>query len=76
MYGVHRTTVYLPDDSRRALDRLAAERSCTVAELIREAIRAMTAEAEAPRPTLPLFKSGDETLAERVEEALEGFGES
>jgi hypothetical protein len=28
-----------------------------------------------PRPTLPLFRSSDPTLAERVDEALAGFGE-
>jgi hypothetical protein len=27
------------------------------------------------RPTLPLFPSGDPTVAERVDEALTGFGE-
>jgi hypothetical protein len=30
---------------------------------------------EPPRPRGPLFRSGDPTLAEHVDEALEGFGE-
>ena len=45
------------------------------AELIREALRAVTAHSAPPRPRLPLFKSGKPRLAERVDEALAGFGE-
>lgn len=76
LYGMHRTTVYLPDDLKRALERLAATRRCTEAELVREAVRALTSAAEAAAPRIPLFKSGEPRLAERVDEALRGFGES
>jgi hypothetical protein len=74
MYGMLKTTVYLPDDLKRALERIAAARGCSEAELIREAVRTLTHEAAAPRPRLPLFKSGKRRLAEHVDQALAGFG--
>jgi Arc/MetJ-type ribon-helix-helix transcriptional regulator len=75
MYGMKKTTVYLPEDLKSALGRVAAERGKSEAELIREAVRDLIRNSEAPRPRLPLFASGDPTLAERVEEELRGFGE-
>ena len=75
VYGMQKTTVYLPDDLKRALGRAAAARGCSEAELIREAVRAATEEALPPRPRLPLFRSGKRGLAERVDRALAGFGE-
>jgi len=44
--------------------------------LVREALQALVASATPPRPRLPLFKSGHPGLAERVDEALAGFGET
>ena len=75
MYGVHKTTVYLPDDLKKDLERVAATRGCSEAELIREAIRTLALGSAAPRPRVPLFKSGKPGLAERVDQALAGFGE-
>lgn len=72
---MHRTTVYLPDELKKALKRIAVQRGCSEAELVRQALVALAATAEAPAPRLPLFESGDPTLAERVDEALRGFGE-
>ena len=76
MYGMQKTTVYIPADIKDALARAAAARGVSEAELIREALRTLTAQAVPPRPRLPLFKSGKPKLAERVDEALAGFGES
>lgn len=70
-----KTTVYLPEDLKSALGLVAAERRLSEAELIREAVRELIRNAEQPRPRLPLFSSGDPTLAERVDEELAGFGE-
>lgn len=75
MYGMKKTTVYLPDDLKFALARVAAERGRSEAELIREAVRGLIRNSGMPRPRLPLFSSGDPTLAERVDEELRGFGE-
>ena len=70
-----KTTVYLPDDLKAALERTAAVQGRSDAALIREAVRKLTQDAEQPRPRLPLFSSGDPTLAERVDEELKkGFG--
>jgi hypothetical protein len=75
MYGMHKTTIYLPDDIKRALGQVAAARGCTEAQLVREALLSLTRRASPPRPRLPLFKSKRPRLAERVDEALAGFGQ-
>lgn len=76
MYGMQKTTVYVPGALKAALARTAAARQCSEAELIREALRAVTERSEPPRPRLPLFRSGKPRLAERADKALAGFGES
>lgn len=76
MYGMKRTTIYLPDDLKAALERAAARAGVSEAEVVRTAIADATAEDVSPRPRVPLFDSGDATLAERVDEELAaGFGE-
>ena len=70
-----KTTVYLPEDLKSALGRIAREKGRSEAELMREAIRDLVQNTEPPRPRLPLFSSGDPTLAERIDEELAGFGE-
>ncbi len=75
IYGMRRTTVYLPDDLKAALERTAAAHGTTEAEVVRSALTAATIEHAHPKPRIPLFASGDATLAERVDEALAaGFG--
>lgn len=76
MYGMKRTTIYLPDELKAALERTAAAQGKSEAEVVRCALTAATTDQAHPRPRLPLFDSGDPTLAERVDEALAaGFGE-
>lgn len=72
--GLEKTTVYVPSEAKRALGHLASARGTSEAELIRDALRKIVAEAPAPRPRLPLVQSDKTMLAERVDEALEGFG--
>jgi len=72
---VRKTTVYLPDDIKESLSRLAAETGRSEAELIRQALIMLTASAPRPRPNGRLFDSGTGGLAEAVDEALAGFGE-
>lgn len=69
-----KTTVYLPLDLKRAVRRVAAQRRCSEAALLREAIARLTAEVGAPVPTLPLFRGTGPSIAEDVDRALEGFG--
>ena len=69
-----KTTVYLPDELKVALKRLAEQRHCSEADLLREAVARLTGEAEAPAPRLPLFRSTGPSIAEDIDGALEGFG--
>src|SRR5215213_6642031 len=68
-----KTTVYLTEDLKSALGRIAVQSGRSEAELIREAVRELVRDSEPPRPRLPLFSSGDPTLAERVDEELAEF---
>jgi hypothetical protein len=70
-----KTTVYLPDDLKAALGRAAAQKGQSEAHLVRKAVEELVRGLERPGPRLPLFSSGDPTLAERVDEELRGFGE-
>ncbi|MCY7419526.1 MAG: ribbon-helix-helix domain-containing protein [Chloroflexi bacterium] len=70
-----KTTVYLPPGLRSALKATARARKVSEAMLIREGIMLVTAGTGPPPPRVPLFASGDPTLAERVDEALRGFGD-
>lgn len=70
-----KTTVYLPDDVKRALSRLAAASGRSEASLIRDAVGALARTAERPRPRGRLWESGDVSLADRADEALAGFGD-
>lgn len=77
MYGVKRTTIYLPDDLKRRLEQAARREGRTEADVIREALADALASRKRPRPTVPLTDAGlgDATIAERVDELLvEGFG--
>lgn len=76
VYGMKRTTIYLPDALKAALERTAAAEGRSEAEVVRSALASATAAHTYPAPRLPLFDSGDATLAERVDEELaHGFGE-
>jgi Arc/MetJ-type ribon-helix-helix transcriptional regulator len=68
-----KTTVNLPDHLKRALKRLARQRRCSEAELLREAVARLTGEAAAPAPRLPLFRSAGPSIAEDIDRALKGF---
>ena len=70
-----KTTVYLPDELKRDLERLAASSGRSEAQLIRDAVAALAGSAATPRPRGQLFTGGDPTLSERADELLSGFGE-
>lgn len=71
---MRKTTVYLPPELKQALTRLARQRRCSEAELLREAVARLAGEAEAPHPKLPLFRSARPSIAEDIDRSLEGFG--
>ena len=70
-----RTTVYLPEDLKEDLERAARLTGVSEAELIREGVRHAVAARSNRRPRIPLFRSDDPTLAERVDELLAGLSE-
>jgi hypothetical protein len=75
MGGMEKTTVYLPDDLKRALRRAARASGRSEADLIREGIGLVSGAHRIAEPRLPLFESGQPDLAEGVDEALSGFGD-
>ena len=76
MYGVKRTTIYLPEEMKTAIEREAARLGVTEAEVIRGALTEHLGDREQRRLNLPLFPEGlGFDLAGRVEEFMEGFGE-
>jgi hypothetical protein len=78
MYGMKRTTIYLPDDLKKKVEKLAKKEKRSEAEFMRNAIAVEVSRRLAPRPRVPIpgLSFGDSTVAERVDEILaEGFGE-
>lgn len=78
MYGMKKTTVYLPDELKKKVEKLAKKEKKSEAEFIRNAIAIEVTRRLAPRPRIPLpgVSFGDSSVAERVDEILaEGFGE-
>jgi metal-responsive CopG/Arc/MetJ family transcriptional regulator len=72
---MQKTTVYLPDDLKAALERAAAETGKSEAELIREGVRQLVEQRAPPPPRTGTFHSGIPNLASRVDEFLaKGFG--
>lgn len=70
-----KTTVYIPDDLKLALSRVAKAANRSEADLIRQSIADLVERSSPPRPRGALFSSGDPSLSERVDEAIAGFGE-
>lgn len=65
-----KTTVYLPDDLKAAVEREARRRHVPEAEVIRQAIATAVTR---PRPQAGIIDG--EPFAEQAEELLVGFGE-
>jgi Arc/MetJ-type ribon-helix-helix transcriptional regulator len=72
---MEKTTVYLTESQKRALERAAKRVGRSEAELIREGVELVTARHQAAELVLPLFTSDQPDLADRVDDALDGFGE-
>jgi hypothetical protein len=72
---MQKTTVYLPPELKRALKKLARQRQCSEAELLRLALSRLADEVVAPAPRLPLFRGNGPSIAENIDESLlPGFG--
>ena len=71
---MQKTTVYLPDELKAALERTAEQTGRSEAELIREGVRLALARHTPPAPTVPILVSADPRFAENADEHLAGFG--
>jgi Arc/MetJ-type ribon-helix-helix transcriptional regulator len=73
---MRKTTIYLPDELKRRVEKVARVRGKSEADVIRDAINVATRDAAAPTPRIPLMERGlgDPTIAENVDTLLEGFG--
>ena len=65
MYGMVKTTLYLPESLKESLERRAAEEGLSEAALIRRALRREVGDSTPPRPRIPLVSKGlgDPTVA-------------
>ena len=71
---MEKTTVYLTEAQKRALEHAARTAGRSEADLIREGVELVTARHRTGELVLPLFSSNQPDLAEQVDEALRGFG--
>jgi Arc/MetJ-type ribon-helix-helix transcriptional regulator len=80
MYGIMRrkkTTIYLPDELKKAVEQVAEHERTSEAMVIRDAIQTAVDARRVPEPRIPLVATGlgAPDIAERVDEILdEGFG--
>jgi predicted transcriptional regulator len=72
---VFKTTIYLPDELKAALERVAAETGRSEADLIREGIRLQIERQQPPPPTIGIMVSDDPEFARHVDEHLAEFGQ-
>jgi hypothetical protein len=72
---MEKTTVYLTEPQKRALERAARAAGRSEADLIREGVDLVTARHRSGELVLPLFSSHQRDLAEHVDDALADFGE-
>jgi len=77
MYGMRKkTTIYLPEELKHDIERVAKEECRPEADIIRDALSSAMEERAYPEPRIPLvsFGLGAPDIAERAEELLDGFG--
>lgn len=75
MYGMRKTTIYLTDQLKTAVERVAAESNQSEAEVIRTAVSHYTASDTSKRPAVAIFDDAFEPISHRVDELLaQGFG--
>jgi hypothetical protein len=77
MYGMKKTTLYLPDELKKRVELVAEAEGRSEADILRDAISSAVAVQPPPRPRAPLpgVKLGDPTIAERAGDLMDGFGE-
>jgi hypothetical protein len=69
-----KTTLYLPESMKRAIERLAQQRDVTEAQFIRESLEAAVGSSR-PRPRGGLIAATSGDIDWNTNEHLAGFGE-
>lgn len=76
MYGVKRTTVYLPDEMKTGIEREAVRRGVTEAEVIRDAVWSTLQDRANRSQITPAIAEGiGEEIGTRVDELLDRLGD-
>jgi hypothetical protein len=77
VYGMKKTTLYLPDEMKERIEMVAAAEGRSEADVIRDAIASSVVVRRPPEPRVPLpgGRLGDASIAERVDDLLQGFAE-
>lgn len=70
-----KTTVYLPKELKERVEATARLEGRSEADVIRSALDAYTLDRARPKPTFPLFSSGELDVITDWDEAMRGFGE-
>lgn len=75
-YGMKKTTLYLPDELKEAVESMARSEGRSEADVIRDALSAAVDSRLLPEPLVPLpgMTLGDPSIAERAGELLDDFG--
>ena len=75
-YGMKKTTLYLPDELKKKIEKAAKEEDKPEASVIRDALDSALEARQPPRPRIPLpgVRLGDPTIAERAGDLMDGFG--
>ncbi len=76
MGGMVKTTIYLSEELKAGIERLARRERRSEADLIREAVAELVERSTPPRPRFGIFDSGDPNWAATADQHLEGFGET
>jgi Arc/MetJ-type ribon-helix-helix transcriptional regulator len=76
MRGKKKTTIYLSEELKHDIERVASCDGRSEADVIRDALQTAMADRDYPEPRIPLvpYGLGAPDIAERAEELLEGFG--
>lgn len=75
MYGMVKTTLYLPPELKRRIEQVAQAEERSEAEVIREVLADGLEHRARPRPRFGIGHSGDPDWAAHADEDLDGFGE-
>ena len=72
---MQKTTVYLPDDLKRAIETKARSQGVSEAQVIREAIEGATAAYRNPPKPRVAYAHGPGDVIDRWDEYMEGFSQ-